>query len=90
MVIERNPNPYPNLNVTPGIRNHSNKWYLIPATSNGDSTVLKTRKVSGKDGSCVKHHMKLHIYVCQMDKGKITDCQRFHTKKIIKWELQYN
>lgn len=43
---------------------------LFPATSNGEKSLLKTRKVSGKDGSCEKYHMKLHIYVCILGKGK--------------------
>jgi hypothetical protein len=43
---------------------------LFIATSNGEQPELKTRKVSGKDGSCEKHHMKLHIYVCVQSKGK--------------------
>ena len=44
---------------------------LFPATSNGEKPLLKTRKVSGKDGSCEKYHMKLHIYVCIPGKGEI-------------------
>ena len=40
------------------------------ATSNGEESNLETRKVSGDDGSCKKHHMKLHIYVCVPSKGK--------------------
>ena len=42
----------------------------LPATSSGVKPLLKTRKVSGKDGSCEKYHMKLHIYVCIPGKGK--------------------
>lgn len=45
--------------------------YYFISTSRGEKSELKTRKVSGNDGSCKKHHMKLHIYVCQ---PKIEDC----------------
>ncbi|XP_028408541.1 uncharacterized protein LOC114531095 [Dendronephthya gigantea] len=44
------------------------KHYYFISTSNGEEPVLKTRKVSGKDGSCEKYHMKLHIYVCDLKK----------------------
>lgn len=47
-----------------------NYFSLFLATSNGEKPLLKTRKVSGKEGSCEKYHMKLHIYVCDSEKGK--------------------